>query len=278
MSAARKLYTFGPQLVCEPARRIVDPTPAEVLAFTRRPAARQNRGRIATVRSQNPTTIVTSVPVIEWWRADYGVSVGATLTWTGMKSGTVATQTTAGKLPTYSGSDALFNGRPSFTFDGVNDEILVPLAGPAPGTSPRWYLFVLRNIAIAAPSFVLCGAGAASHIVYRQGTDAADQLSMFNGAKVNTTSNATVGAARRVAVNFTNSVADYVQIGSVKTPGASALNGSCVSLALGGDGAGSACCNYALAEFAVIGGEPSVPERAAIDAYLTGLYGSGVLA
>lgn len=225
-----------------------------------------------------PLDIVRSVAVVDWFRADIGVSPGATLTWTGVK-GTVASQSTAGKQPTLNTSDALFNGRKSFTFDGSNDEFSVALAGPAPGTSPRWYWFILRNIAISVPSFVLCGAGVTSHIIYRQGADAADQLSQFNGAKANTTSNATVGVARRVAVNFTNSVADYVQIGSAKTTGTNATNNSCASLTLGGDGAAGNFCNFALADWLICAGEPTLAERNALDsAYATAFYTAVVLA
>ena len=280
MGAARKLITFGGELsLCEPARRIVEPAPAEIVALNpRRPTGGRSRGRAGGIEGapRNPTTIVTSVPIVEWWRADLGVTTGATLNWVGQKNGTVATQGTVAAQPTYSAADVNFNNRPSFTFDGVNDELTVALACPAPGTTPRTYWFVFRTLTWVNNTAMFSGTGGTSHVIYHN--TASPQIAMFNavnGAN-NSGASAPSGPAKRGRVTFTNAL-DGIVIGSSTTGfGGSTGNNSAASWVIGSFG-GAGFCNYALCEILITTGAPSAGELVALDAYATILYGSGVL-
>jgi hypothetical protein len=273
MSAARELYTFGPQLVCEPARRIVDPTPAEVLAFTRRQAARQNRGRVSTARVQNPTTIVTSVPIVEWWRADVGVTTGATLNWVGQKNGRVLTQGTGTRQPAYSSSDAAFSGCASFTFDGVDDFLSCTFAIPDPAVTPYFYWYIFKLVAWTLNG-ALFGSPSGTITALAYCSAVTPNLRPFWAANGTENANTGIGSTRRGANYFSGTASDFLQIGNVTQPGATGA-GASGGIVVGSVNGATQFCNFALAELLITSGIPT--ERSQLDAYGSGRYGGAIL-
>ena len=282
MSAARKLITFGGELsLCEPARRIVEPTPAEIIALNpRRPTGGRSRGRAGGIEGapRNPTTIVTSVPIVEWWRADLGVTTGATLNWVGQKNGTVLTQGTAAAQPTYSASDAAFGGKSSFTADGVNDFLTSTLAVPAPGTTARYYWFVFKAASTSTPAttnVIFCGNANFCEEVAQLNTNG--QHSSYNGVALST-SIATVTSARRGEAGFTNSTADFFSYGATSVTGVNTGNNpDATGWGLFSHGGVDSFWAGSLAEILITGGIPTDSERAALDAYGAVFYGSSIL-
>lgn len=276
MSAARKLYTFGGELsLCEPARRIVEPTPAEIIALNpRRPSGGRSRGRTGAIEGASFTdpSSIKSVQVIDWWRADSGVTVvtGASQ-WTGKLNGLNWVQATGAAQPTLNASDANFGNQASLTFDGVAQEMTLATAMPAAGTSPRCYWFVFRQISWANNEPLFSGAGGTAHIVFQ--ISASPQIGQYNGSNANFTGNAAVGSARIGVASFTNTTSDFLRVGSVTTTGQNAGNGAAASMVLGSFG-GAGFCNYALAELLITVSVPA--ELPQLQGYAVTRYGSVV--
>lgn len=277
MGAAPKLYTFGPELaLCEPARRIVDPTPAEVVAITRRPVARQNRGRVSSARIASPLTIVTSVPILGWWRSDLGITQSGTVSqWVDQKNGITLAQGTAGQRPTFSASDANFNGRPSITFDGSDDEIFGTVATGV----GVYYWWIFRQISWISNGVLFSNDTGAAGVVYQWGLSVSPNLAMTSQAAhdSNVNGGAPIGQTKRGACYFGNTTADFLQLGATLVSGGDAGNGVATTLYIGGYGGAGLNGNYALAEVVLTGGLPTSAERTRLDAYGAVLYGATVL-
>ena len=281
MGAARKLITFGGELsLCEPARRIVEPTPAEIIALNpRRPTGGRSRGRAGGIEGsqRTPLTIVTSVQIVEWWRSDFGISQsgGFVDSWTGAFGNQWTATLTA--RPAYNSTDAAFNGRPSLAWDGSNDEMSCALAAPAPGTTPRFYWIIVKNESLTAGlGTVISGVGGTAHIVFRAGADANNQLTMNNGASQQGAAAFTVGAAKLVQASFSNSASDFLEIGASPVSGINTLNNSAASLRLGSFG-GAGFAQLRIAEVLITQGAPSPGERGALKSYAGNLNGVTVI-
>lgn len=278
MGAARKLITFGGELsLCEPARRIVEPTPAEIIALNqRRPTGGRSRGRAGGIDGwqQTPLTTITSVPIAFFYDSTVLSQSGTVSSWTDLSGNSRhAVQATAGKRPAYAATDAAFGGKPSVTFDGVDDELVTTVPVPAPGTTPCYYFLVFMTITWTNLARV-CGAPVATHLVYMNiGTP---QLNQYNGAAVNANTNAAVGSARAVEAYFSNSTNDFLNVGSVASTGGNALNGSSTSWAMGSE-SGANFSNVAFAAALRTDGLPTASERAALKTWASLRYGSVVL-
>lgn len=280
MSAARIIQPAAPHIWVP---RIVTATPAEASAFTRRPAARHNRGRVGgrlaavTPAAPTPPTIVSSLPCQAYYEADAAnvTIVTGVSQWVDLSgNGRHLAQATGTAQPTFNGADANFGGRASIAFDGSNDILVcASFALPAAGTTPCfiWYVFLQQGW--TAGRNIAAGATPASHHVFQNG--AANAISQFNGSTANNTAWA-LNSPARIESYYSNSVADYLKVGSaVPTTGASAGNtAACSQWCIGGTGASVAAVTFAAC--GIWFGLPTVGERAALDAFASSRWGVAV--
>jgi hypothetical protein len=242
-----------------------------------RPFAR--RAATPGIGALTPLNIITSATVAGWWRSDLMCTGALWENQANIGGGTGWTQGTGGAQPTYLASDAVFNGRPSLEWDGVDDNMVSTITAPAPGTTNRFYWVIADNISFGAgTSALISGFGGTAHIVFRAGADAANQLTVNNGAALQGTANFTVGTARLVQVGLTNSVADFIKIGVSNATGVSALNNSAASMVLGAYTGAAGYARVKISEVLITNGIPSAPDRAALESYAVGLYGTNVTA
>jgi hypothetical protein len=227
---------------------------------------------------------ITSATVVGWWRSDLGIITGTGVAaWENQKNiggGTEWAQGTGANQPTYSASDAVFNNRPSLLWDGANDSMQSAIPAPAPGTTNRFYWIIADNIGFpAGTGSLISGIGGTSHLILRGGTDAANQLSFYDGVVVQGPAAFTIGSARLVQAAYTNSVADFIKIGSSSGAGGiNAGNASAASMSLGAYSAAAGFANVKIAEVLITNGIPNAGDRATLEAYAAGLYGAGVIA
>lgn len=107
------------------------------------------------VGAVSPSTILGS-KLVEWWTADRAdlitLNGSAVTSWKGAKNGYAATQGVSASRPVYSSSS--FNGAPSVTFDGTDDELTCTdaafLAALPTGAAPGEIWAVLSQDALAA--------------------------------------------------------------------------------------------------------------------------------
>ncbi len=232
--------------------------------------------------SVTPPGLLPSVTVVGWWRSDLGVNrTGSVVdSWTNQVAGGPAWTATGTARPTYLANDGAFAGRPSLAWEVTDDQMVTTLAAPAPGTTSRYYLLVAQNLGLAAGTGTLIsGDGGTSHLILRNGADAASQLSMYSGTFQQGASNFPLsGAARTIQAGFTNSTADFLKIGASNTTGTSSGNGSAASMRLGAFSAGAGFGNKKIVEVLIANGSPTASERAALESYTAALYGATVMA
>lgn len=96
-----------------------------------------------------------------WYRADTGVTTGATMTWADQSGNNVnVTQTTAGNQPVYNSATNLINFNPKVTFDGGNDRLSNATGGVNFGTGAYTVYYVASNTATATVPRWAFGFGA----------------------------------------------------------------------------------------------------------------------
>jgi hypothetical protein len=218
-------------------------------------------------------TILPAANVVDSWLSDRGTTVATGVSaWVGAASATSLAQVTAGAQPAFSRADSRLNGRPSITGDGTNDELVAALAIPAPGTTARYYRFVGAQLTYAAAA-LMGGSAASCQLVYQNG--GTPNLRAFNLANSSLNANAPVGAPRVFEVYFSNSVADFLRIGSVTVTGSSTGNASAATWSIF-SGGGAAFSNMMLGNV-TIAALPTTQQRAAIDRLDRRRYGFGVL-
>lgn len=111
------------------------------------------------VQAQSPGGVTGAM---RWYKADAGVTTGATLTWTDQTGVANATQTTAANQPAYNTSGAsLLNYNPSFTFNPVApiDMLTFDDAGMVAGNNPRSVFTVARTNTAAGTFEWITGYG-----------------------------------------------------------------------------------------------------------------------
>lgn len=215
---------------------------------------------------------VTSVPIFAYYEVS-AAGDAASLTDRG-PNGYHAVQAVSGKRATFSAADALFSGLPSLTSDAVDDELVaasMPLT--APGTVPKWYWFIFAQVAWTTGCIFGGGAGN-THIVYGNGSS--PNLRAFNGSNGGLNAGAPVGVAKRGVLKLTNSAADHLLLGESLTSPVVLGNNSTTGFALF-SGNGGAYSRIAMQRLLITIGEPSLAERAALDAGAVALFGASVL-
>jgi len=82
-----------------------------------------------------PPSIISSVPVTHWWRADLGITLNAgnVSDWLDQVGGSVLANAVPANQPPYNAADATLAGQATISFDGVNDTLVVGnIAMPSP--------------------------------------------------------------------------------------------------------------------------------------------------
>lgn len=231
---------------------------------------------IATVPATTPLTIISSVTVLQWVRADLGVTIGTNVSAWADQSGNTRdyAQATGGKQPTLTAADATLNNQATITFDGVDDNL--DAATFTPGAQPLFIWAVVKQLAWTSLKTVF-GDSTASHFAVIQLT-ASPQIGQTNGTQVNANGGAALSSWVRMEASFTASVADYVKLGATTVTGASAgANATSTGRRIACNAGGTTFTNIVLAELLYCSGKPSAGELTALDAYVTSRYGAGLV-
>ena len=249
--------------------------------ISRRPDVRFNRGRIGTASSaappSTPLTILGSTNLVQWCRADLGVTIGASFAWSD-QSGHAAdyANAVAAAGPSLTASDATLNNQSTLTFNGTTQSCDATLLLPAPGTTPVFVWWVLKQNAWTITRSIFSDTAGSRHLIFQQ--TASPGMGMADTTQVNNNTAGTVGSWFRGAAQFTNSVADYLKIGATKVTGANAGNtvgGGTRRIAT--NSAGSLFTSVSLAEILYYKGTPSAQQLLDLDTYCTGRYGAGLV-
>jgi hypothetical protein len=107
--------------------------------------------------AQSPGGVSTNL--VRWYKANAGITTGATMTWSCQATANTVTQSTAANQPTYNTASGLINFNPCFTFDGTNDRLSSTTSGFAHGTNDYTYYYVAINSGPSASNWVI-GTGA----------------------------------------------------------------------------------------------------------------------
>jgi hypothetical protein len=215
-----------------------------------------------------PLTIITSVTPKLWLDSQLGAGANQ---WTDQSaSGFNATEatnpptlTTIGTVPCYAGN-------------GVNQ--LFTLAGMTL-TFGNWYWMIAQIISPWTANSSFCGGSAgAAATFFQDGGGASPAVSIFNGGVVDQNPTAmTVGSWFRVMFQFTNSAADYLQVGA---PGNKVTGTAGGLTGTGWNLFARANANFgkvAIAQVVACNGEPTGTEKSNLDAWFQAKPFGGVV-
>ncbi len=181
-------------------------------------------------------------------------------------------QPTGANQPTW-GAATGPNSQPAVLFDGVDDNVNVALNLPAPGTTPTFFWGIVRQVTWTNGDFWWDDLGGIALV--QSGVTPA--ILQSNGAGVNSTA-FVVNTYRRLEVSFTNTIADYIKVGSISTTGASAGNLDPTGpFVLGANGIGTANSNIQVCELWIFNAVPTAAQLLQLDAYAANRYGAAVL-
>ncbi len=189
------------------------------------------------------------------------------------------TQATGANQPTW-GAATGPNGQPAVLFDGINDSMgNAALDLPVPGTTPTFVWAVYRQVtwALIQRHWNLGVAG--NSLAFRPPlAGISPELQQFAGSFANLNSGMTVNVYKRLEVYFSDSTADFVDVGGVHSTGASAGNvDPAVSVTIGANATLLNFGNIQICEYWIFNALPSTAQLAALDAYAAARYGAGVL-
>ena len=252
--------------------------------ISRRPDARFNRGRIATVAGiagpPPPVTPLTILGSAAWWvRADLGITIATGVSaWADQSgNGVDFSQGTGAAQPAFIAS--AINGQPAVRGDGAGDVMAATWARASPSTQPFYIWLILKQVSFAAGRTIVGDYTAPNGFIFEQSGSSPD-VRMYNVSAGSVTGGATVGSYARLEAQFTGSAADYIKAGAAAA--VSGVNsgvlagGGTLQLFKGGPSAGVAS-NVEIAEAFCFLGTPDAGQRAALDAYCTSRYGAGLV-
>ena len=220
-----------------------------------------------------PLTIITSVPVYNWLRADLGVTIGTGVSaWADQSANAQSyTQGTGANQPTRNASDATLGNQATITGDGVNDQ-LNNAAAVVPASF--WLCLVVKQISWTINCRICESLSGTSKANIYQGSGTPGLQFREDALQTTANNGATIGAWKRVTAQESNATTDGILIGSTFV-GGSALGRTATSnqYTLFGAWAGSLTANVAIAEMILTNGIPNSTEKTNIDAYLLARYG-----
>lgn len=188
-------------------------------------AASMGGGAIKFASFFTPGSVLLSV------QSDLGVTIGTGVSAWADQSGNNnhLVQATPSAQPTLT---AGLNGFPGVLFDGASSLLVSPLALPPSGTTPTFVWSVWRQITSNPGISIYCGTANPSHTLI---ATAAIQIIEYSGNSQNLET-MTLNSWFRTEAYYSNSVADYLKVGSATSNTGSAGNLSGASYQLGNAG------------------------------------------
>lgn len=231
----------------------------------------------ASAAASDPLTILGGT-VLCYSRADL-VTIGVSFSWDD-KTGNLLpwTNAIAASGPTLTASDVTLNNRPTLTFVAASSQSCDnALTRPAPLTTPTFIWAVVKtNTWTSNRVYFQDTVGANRFAVNMTGVTPA--ITMLNTTSVNSNTGLTVGAWKRMEVGFTGSTNDYIKVGSTSSTGVSAGNNASLGARrMAGNTPLSAFSSFSIAEILIASAIPTAPQLAQLDAYVTSVYGAGLV-
>jgi hypothetical protein len=219
--------------------------------------------------------IMAGSEIVAGWDAAIGVSGGATVAqWNDLGSGGFnLIQVVAGDQPTFNAVGGP-NGNPSVLFDGVDDYLMnaaLDLSAP-----PFFFWGVLRQVSWSGTNDNFWSSQSSGGIVFQSGVS--PNIQMFNGAAGPSSAGLSVNVFKRLEVDFSNSISDYLRAGaSLATGSNSGGTDSVPGFFLGSDAALSVFANIEVCELWIFNVLPTPEQLALLDSYATNRYGVSVI-
>jgi hypothetical protein len=190
-------------------------------------------------------------------------------------NGFALTQAVAGSRPAYVAVGGP-NGNPSVLFDGVDDFLAnAALDLPAPGTTPTFYWGVVRQVTWTSGDRFWLAAGFG--LQFFQG-GLATEVFINNGGGFGPAISMPLNTYRRIQSYFSNSIADYLRVGSLNSTGTNVGNtDAAAGFFIAQDGIGGGFGNIELCELWIFNALPTALQLAQLDAYAANRYGASVL-
>lgn len=248
--------------------------PVTPKAYPAAPNAYPGTG-IAAYPSDSATWL-TVLGSLAWWvRPDMGYTMGTGVAAWADQSGNGVNflQGTGSAQPALAAAD--LDGYSAVVGDGTNDLLAAAWARVAPGTQSFYQRFIIKQVTWVANDALFgdfASAGVGSTVEMVGVTPAVIQ---FNGSIRHSNTGGTVGSYFRLEVQYTNSAADYLKIGSVNQTGTNAGNNAgSGTMQLFAIGNSTLWGNVAIVEACTYLGTPDAAARAALDAIDAAKYPS----
>lgn len=279
-----------PARIIEYAPEIVDPTPAEILAFTRRPGGRGNRRRVSNSVSSawSPTKLATATK--RFWidssdSSTITIGTGAALVLDKFSNGYDVSQGVGSKQPTPS-TDA-FGGRQSLRFTRANLQVLsltdaarVQAAVGGNDVAHAIYMvvqFVAVNVTQCLLGFDNTGVGTQYHLplIFSGGWYVERNANDADTLRQQTGSSPAISTPYVMRLGFTGTQGAWNVNGTDLTPAGLNDTGSLTvnRMAIGAQGSTSHNCDMYFGEAVGVTGALSATEDARLIAYLRAKWG-----
>ena len=233
-------------------------------------------GAAGAAAPSTPLTIISSVPVLAWFRGDLGITIATGVAaWANQQAGQPTfdmNQGTGGLQPSFNATGGP-NSTPIVTGAGVSPFLLSPYTPVAPATTNLFFWLIFRrDVASIGNEAIVTASGASTNrFSVRHSTG---NVGAINGTALTVAMAATVW--RRAEVNWTGSVADYLKIGSTQNgPGVTMGNNAATgALSMFATSTGVLPGASSIAELVITQGAPT--ELAALNTYCDTRYGAGL--
>ncbi len=255
------------------AERIVTqgkPSPAEIAALDNYYLSRYG----FDVVYGNPLSIFGTSSVLQWVRADKGITIATGVSaWADQTANARNyTQATGSAQPVYNSSDGTLNGLPSITFDGSNDSLTSAFNLPAPGTTPTCALGLAKYLSFSGTACLISdNSNVGGGCLLSSGANLIRSQSGIAGTSVTCPTNSWA----RYRADWSNNAGDIFRYGANQTTG-NVGNSIPAGRAIGSAGT-IAYGNVAVFEVVYLNRIPSAAEMTAYDNYLTTLTNGAVV-
>ena len=223
------------------------------------------------------SSLVTSVTCLQSVQADRGVTLnGSTVSAWADQSGNAKdyTQATPGSQPTYNATG--LNGRPTLTFDGVDDTLTSALDLPANSTTPS-FLWLLFSMPTWTSSDRIVGSVGAADGCSLQEANPTNRIRQQAGS-ANTPGNLALSTWYRLESLWAADVSGYMKCGPASAGGAASNSGATTGRAIANTMGGSTLlANIDVAAVLYFNGAPTAAELLALSNAAVAYGGAGVL-
>lgn len=214
----------------------------------------------------SPLTLVTSVPVLQWVRADFGVGSDiAATTWLDQTQfgNDYTPSPSPNQAPSLLASDASLSGLSTIVFDGAAQGLsCVQLTG----VLPYFIVLVAKLITWTANRQIIANASGPAAGMIRM-TVGSPQVDGVNGVGGAGNAGAGLNVWERYQLSLTGTAADFLRRGATTVTGALGTSAG-KGRQIGRGAVNGTNANFAIRELIHFGGTPTAPELAAIDTYI----------